>query len=83
MLFKNMKKIQAGVYICKTQAGFRKATKDFMFGDRKAEPNEYAEEKENMVGYPTKYPSLVSMTWGYRGITYLICRCVPLDKITL
>ena len=79
----NMKKLQSNVYICYTQAGFRKATKDFMFGDEETYPNRYAEEKENMVGFPKNYPSLVVMNWQYRGITYLHSTCIPITKTKL
>jgi len=79
----NMKKIKHNAYICYTQAGFRKATKDFVFGDNKPYPNRYKEVKQDMIGHPKTYPSPVVMTWGYAGYEYLYCTCIPIaqDKL--
>ena len=73
----NMKKLQSNVYICYTQAGFRKATKDYMFGDEEPQPNRYAEQKRNMVGFPKNYPSIVVMNWEYMRLR---CTCIPITK---
>lgn len=50
----NMQELQRGVYIVRTQAGFRKALKRY----RKY----YEIEDKSAYGFPTEYPSLVLLS---------------------
>lgn len=62
------------MYIVRTQAGFRRACKDF---DRRCssdglEPN----------GFPTEYPSLISLSMGYRGYHFIEVAWIHLNDLT-
>lgn len=68
----NVTRIAHGMYIVRTQAGFRKAIKDACFSDI------HVSETDN---YPKVYPSLVSITNGYKGSWYPQVRCIALDDL--
>ncbi len=68
----NMVRVANGMYIVRTQAGFRKALKEECDDPRtlKEVPN-----------FPKSYPSLVSISVGYCGLDYMHVCCVPIDKL--
>lgn len=74
----NMVKIASGIYLVRTEAGFRKALKE-----------EFAEDygdwkwmlKNKVYSYPESYPSVVSLTVGYDGSTYFHCNSVHVNVI--
>lgn len=55
----NCKEIRLGVFLCKTQAGFRKALK-YDFRDFET----FAELKKMIHNYPKKYPCIVEFSHG-------------------
>lgn len=70
----NMHRVSSGVYIVRTQAGFRKALKTYLGEDNK-------EQRKDLVGYPSSYPSMVFFYMDYRGYHYPVARCVPLNDL--
>ena len=74
----NMVKIAKGIYLVRTEAGFRKAIKSRfsrMFEDWK----EIASDR--MYGYPKSYPAIVSLSVGYNGDTIFQCNSVHVNTI--
>lgn len=74
----NMTKIAPGIYLVRTQAGFRAAIQDCFseyFGDWKWMM------KNRMFGFPTSYPSVVSLSVGYRGDTVFACNSVHVNEL--
>lgn len=67
----NMTVIRHGVYVVRTQAGFKKALKHF---------DEY-DNIHNARGYPKQYPALVIMAKEYGGYDYTSCTCLPLSEL--
>lgn len=73
----NMVFIAPGIYLVRTQSGFKKAIKDNFsecFGDWEY----YA---KNISGYPKSYPAVVSLSVGYRGATCFQCNCVHVNVL--
>lgn len=58
----NMKRIKDGVYVVRTQAGFKRAVKTYLG---------YCPEHDYIRNYPTQYPALVVLNEGYQGYHYL------------
>ncbi|CAM3794422.1 hypothetical protein [Castellaniella denitrificans] len=71
----NMMKIAAGIYLVRTQAGFRQAIK--------AEFSDHCEDwvMRDVEGWPTSYPSVVSLSLGYRGSLFVDCNSVHVNVI--
>lgn len=67
----NKIRIQHGVYIVRTQAGFKSAIKETFEDFRSMQ----------VFGYPTVYPALVTITMGYNGGEVIMCHSVPLSKL--
>lgn len=61
----NMTKIRNNTYIVRTQAGYRKALKDF---HKDADPCD-----KEVRSYPKTYPSLVILSSHYNGGNYVTC----------
>ena len=51
----NLKEIRPGVYLCRTQAGFRKLLKKTFVDDY----HTWGEIKSRLNNYPSKYPAIV------------------------
>lgn len=70
----NFRHIEHNFYICYTQAGFKKAVKHYIGNDGWL-------YMDQLRGYPTSYPSLVSFSDGYEGYHYPKASCIHLNKI--
>lgn len=68
----NATRLATGIYIVRTQAGFKKVLKRVM-GDMG--------EPKDTDNWPKKYPALISVTVGYQGYTYPQVRCIPLSAL--
>lgn len=66
----NMVNVGSGLYIVRTQAGFRRSLKHFC-----------GEVPSRLEGYPTSYPSMVHLSDGYAGYVYIRANCTPLHVI--
>lgn len=66
----NMVKLRYGMYIVRTQAGFKKAVKDFSEGD-----------KYEVRGYPICYPSFVTLYLGYTGATFIGVNFIHINSL--
>lgn len=66
----NFRWVKGGMYIVRTQAGFRQAGIDFCDGVEVFE--EYT--KQSFFEYPKSYPSVVFFSVGYAGYHYLRCQ---------
>lgn len=66
----NMERVTEDLYIVRTQAGFRKALKEFN-----------GERYEKHFGYPRSYPALAHFTTDYAGYHYIQVHCWPVSKI--
>lgn len=74
----NYVKISPGIYLVRTQAGFRNALKNEFaadFGDWKWMI------ANRLNGFPRSYPSIVSLSVGYNGDTWFQCNCARVDQI--
>lgn len=69
----NMEYLANGLYIVRTQAGFRKAVRDYYGRNVKG---------CELKGYPVRYPSLVALSDGYCGYHYVQANCIPLDSVS-
>lgn len=67
----NMYYVSHGQYVVRTQAGFKRAVKDFL----KAEGYDF-----KVCGYPEKYPSYVEFTFEYNGTHQYRAKCTPLSQ---
>lgn len=72
----NMTPVGNGFYVVRTQAGFRKAVKQFI-ADR---DHAYLRVRD-VCGFPKSYPALVSFAVCYRGYDYIDANCIPLRKV--
>jgi hypothetical protein len=68
----NVTCVANGMFIVRTQAGFRKALKCVC-----DDPSTLKE----VPNYPKSYPALVSISVGYCGYEYMHVNVVPLDKL--
>jgi hypothetical protein len=59
----NFQHICGSFYLVRTQAGFVQAVKHYWRSD----PVDW----DRVEGYPRSYPSLISISTGYRGYTYI------------
>lgn len=62
-------------YVVRTQAGFKQALKHFVSAE------EYPSYKNDIVGYPGSYPSLVHLSLGYRGSNYIRADYMHITKL--
>lgn len=69
----NYEKLQHGMYIVHTQAGFRKALREFWGED--------PEEKQRPGSYPSAYPALVVFSNAYCGYHYVACNTIHLNTL--
>ena len=69
----NMTKLSHNTFIVRTQAGFRKALKDYK--------RYMCCDKMELSGYPKIYPSLVVFSMQYRGYEYIVAHCTPVNDI--
>lgn len=74
----NMTKIAPGIYLVRTQAGFRKAIKNRFSKD--FEDWRWM-AKNRMKGYPKSYPAVVSLSLGYNGDHCFLCNSVPVNLL--
>jgi hypothetical protein len=65
--------IRNGFYIVRTQAGFRQAVKHYWNDDSEGFPE--------ISGRPGKYPMILCLTTGYRGIDYVNVRGLPVNDM--
>ena len=70
----NMHRVASGVYIVRTQAGFKRALKIYL-------GESYSEMKGDLEGFPKEYPSIVFFSTLYRGCHYPSARCIPLKEL--
>lgn len=68
----NMRRLSNGAYLVRSQAGFRKALKDFF------EEHQLPRMRE-IDGYPKSYPSVVTLSFVY-GWNEAKARCVPINR---
>lgn len=66
----NWAKVKQGVYVVRTQAGFKQAIKDFT-------------DIEGIKPYswPTKYPALITLSIGYNGGDYIVCHSMHFNEL--
>lgn len=69
----NRVKININTSLVRTQAGFRKALKEY-----KKYNGFYDKYRGN---FPKVYPSLVIFYTGYDGRYFITCRCIPVGKL--
>lgn len=74
----NHKRIDGDTWVVLTQAGFNHILREFI-----KETHESSVERhfKNTAGFPTVYPSVVTLTWGYRGDEYVRATCIPLNLV--
>lgn len=70
MARENWRHVNAGLYIVRTQAGFKHIVRQFTEG-----------EKIDVRGFPTIYPSIVALSWGYDGSVWVRVQSVPVSKL--
>lgn len=68
----NVRRLSNGCYLCRTQAGFRKAIKAYFDDHELQKPCE-------IMGYPSKYPSVVRFSFVY-GWNEPRADCTPLNE---
>lgn len=68
----NWEYLKCNMYIVRTQAGFRQAVKHFW--------GEHAKGSD-LKGYPEKFPSLVVLSEGYCGYSFVRANCIHLNDI--
>lgn len=68
----NWKFVGSGLYVVRTQAGYRQAVKHFWGCHAKG---------KFLKGYPASYPALVSLVERHCGYSYVQANCIPLDDI--
>lgn len=64
----NYKQITYGVYVVRTQAGFKQALKHF-------------DAYSHVEGFPTSYPSVVFISDNYHGYHYTEVKCIHVNKM--
>jgi hypothetical protein len=70
----NYEKIGGATYVCRTQAGFKQALRDFT-------GPEPAFDRTESHGYPKSYPSLVTLSWGYAGHDFVRAQCMHVNRV--
>lgn len=72
----NMVRISQGMYVVRTQAGFRKALKAYR------RYHEVESPISEIKGYPKEYPSLVMFGFTYGSVgPQVSARCIPVSKL--
>lgn len=72
----NMVRISQGMYVVRTQAGFRKALKAYR------RYHEVESPISDVQGYPKEYPSLVMFGFVHHPIgPQVSARCIPISKL--
>lgn len=66
----NLIPLGRGMYIVRTQAGFKKALKTF---------DEYRAPSD-VRGWPSSYPAFVALSDGYEGYHFTRAQCIPLPE---
>lgn len=66
--------IRRNTYLVRTQAGFRKALKEYL-GDS------YSYMKRTLVNWPDVYPTVVCFSNGYQGYETVQCTCLPVNML--
>tara|TARA_Y100000593_G_scaffold94032_1_gene191274 strand:+ start:56868 stop:57122 length:255 start_codon:yes stop_codon:yes gene_type:complete len=74
----NFTKITDGIYLVRTQAGFKQAIND-CFGDDWQDVQLLL--RTNYTNYPKSYPAVVSLSIGYCGDNYLHCNNVHVNVL--
>ena len=74
----NMKKIAPGIYLVRSEAGFRKALKEEFADYYKDWP---WTSSHTLDGYPKSYPSVVALHVGYRGDYVFRCNSVHVNTL--
>jgi hypothetical protein len=71
----NLTRVKAGVYVVRTQAGFRKATKEFW--------KEMGREDTTLElsGWPTAYPCLLVLNIAYQGYDYITIDTLTFNQL--
>ena len=69
----NLEEIRLGVYLCRSQAGFRKLIKKTFVGDY----HTWGEIKSGLNNYPKKYPAIVIPDYTFffecgRPLVYIV-----------
>lgn len=67
----NMRRLANGAYLVRTQAGFRKALRECF-------STQELPRARDVVGYPTAYPTVVSLEYVY-GWNKATATCTPLN----
>lgn len=71
----NVQKVACGMYVVRTQAGFKQAVKDYLGDD-------FTMQSFNSVeGIPTRYPCVVSLCDSYRGYHFIKVNTVHLNVL--
>lgn len=71
----NYERMAHGVYVVRTQAGFRNAVKEF------AGREDTKRMFQEMRGYPKSYPSMVCLAFEYRGYHFVSVTAIPLTQV--
>lgn len=66
----NFRKLYDGLYLVRTQAGFKQACNDYTGHD----------DDHEVEGYPTSYPSIVRFVDAYKGCLYTYIQCSHVNK---
>lgn len=73
----NMTKIASGMYLVRTQAGFRKAIKHQFSNTFE----DWKEMMKDMKKFPKEYPAVVVLGVGYNGSWHFQCKSVHVNTV--
>ena len=76
----NFKKISQGIYLVKTQAGFRQAIKSYC-NKEPVNGNSWSKTFKYMRGYPEEYPAIIAPSVRYYGYHYLHINWISLKDM--
>jgi hypothetical protein len=68
----NLRHVGGPFYVVRTQAGFRRALKQF-----------FGRVPERLEGHPTSYPSLICLSTGYSGYMFARADCMHVTDVAL
>lgn len=71
----NHQKIEPGLYLVRTQAGFKRAAVDFAGDDKEGRWS-----VKFMEGHPKNYPSIVIFSYYYKGFHCLQADCMHVNE---
>jgi len=74
----NMLHVASNCYIVTTQAGFRKALKQYC---KEYDFDSYKDA--DLCGYPKAYPAMVFFSIQYRGYHYVEADCFPVSAVEI